>query len=119
ISLSLSGEAAIRRAAGAHVCHFYRDENEMVRMTAAFLEEGLRAGERCLWVLPKWLTPDRARAASRAARAGLADGEMSGRMVYLSENQVYLDDLGVLRSAHGIIGFWLDQEMNARSKGFE
>jgi hypothetical protein len=119
ISVSISGETAMRRAAGAHVCHFYRDEDEMVRMTAGFLEEGMRSGERCLWVLPNWLAADRARAASRVARADLADGETSGRLVYLTENEVYLDRLGNLRSAQGIIRFWLEQEMNARAQGFD
>lgn len=119
--ISVSGlpdDAAIRRAAGTHVCHFYRDEEEMIRMTAAFLEEGLRTGQRCLWVLPPWLHAARARAASRAARAGLEDAEAAGRLLFLSENEVYLDSAGMLRSAQSIIDFWLEQEDRARASGF-
>jgi hypothetical protein len=120
ISLSsLSEDTAVRRAAGAHVCHFYRDEAEMIKMTAAFLEEGLRSGERCLWILPSWLDGTRARNASRAIRSTLADAEAAGRILFLPENEVYLDSTGILRSAHGIIEFWLGEEQKARSSGFE
>jgi hypothetical protein len=120
ISLSShSDDTAVRRAAGAHVCHFYRDDEEMIRMTAAWLEEGLRSGERCLWILPAWLDGTRARDASRALRPGIDDAEASGRILFLSENQVYLDSTGILRSAHGIIEFWLDEERQARAAGFE
>jgi hypothetical protein len=120
VSLALPGDTiAMRRAAHGHICHFYRNQEEMVTMTASFLEEGLRAGERCLWVLPEWLNVERARTASRAARRGLLDGEVSGRLVYLTEREVYWDKAGILRTAPGIIGFWLEQEQNARTEGFE
>jgi len=120
VSLALPGDPiAMRRASHGHICHFYRDQEEMATMTAAFLEEGLRAGERCLWVLPEWLDLETARRASRAARRGLADGESSGRLVYLTEKQVYWDSAGILRSASAIVQFWLEEEQIARSEGFE
>jgi hypothetical protein len=115
---SLSESDTVRRSMGGHVCHFYRDEEEMVRMTAAFLEEGLRTGERCLWVLPGWLSAARARAAAHAARSGFDNAEASGRLSLLAENDVYLDANGVLRSAQGIIEFWLGEEQKARAAGF-
>jgi len=120
VSLALPGDPiAMGHAAHGHICHFYRDQEEMVTMTASFLEQGLRAGERCLWVLPAWLDLETARKASRAVRRGLTDGELSGRLVYLTEEQVYWDRAGILRSASGIIHFWLEQEENARAEGFE
>ncbi len=119
INLSaLSPDSAARQAAGTHVCHFYRDGEEMVKMTATFLEEGLRAGERCLWVLPAWLNKDRAREASRALRADLADAEASGRIFFLTENEVYLNSSGTIRSAPEIIKFWIEQEQQARTDSF-
>jgi hypothetical protein len=118
--ISISGlpeDATIRRSSGKHVCHFYRDEEEMIRMTAAFLEEGLRTGERCLWILPPWLDGDRARAASRATRGGLEDAEASGRLFFLTETEVYLNAGGMSRSSQEIIDFWLEQERKARDLG--
>lgn len=119
ISLSaLSDDTAVRRPMGAHICHFYRDQQEMIKMTAAFLEEGLRAGERSLWILPAWLDGARAREASRAIRSALADAETSGRILFLTEDEVYLDPNGVIRSASQIIKFWIEEEYKARAAGF-
>jgi hypothetical protein len=114
ITLSaFSEDAAARHASGGHVCHFYRHQEEMVKMAAAFLQEGLRVGDRCLWVLPAWLAAARARAAAR-----FDDAEALGRILFFTEDQVYLDAAGVLRSPAGIIAFWLEQEKKARAAGF-
>jgi hypothetical protein len=119
ISLALPANTiTVSHASHGHICHFYRNEHEMVETTASFLEEGLRSGERCLWVLPSWLDLETARTASRKARPGLSDGESSGRLLFLTEKEVYWDGSGVLRSAPGIIRFWIEQEQQARSEGF-
>jgi hypothetical protein len=39
----------------------------------------------------------------------------SGRLLFLTEGEVYLDAAGMLRSAQGIISFWLDQEQMLRT----
>jgi hypothetical protein len=111
-------EGVARRAHGAHVCHFYRDQPEMLAVVSAFLAEGLRSGTRCLWVLYGGLTIERAREAMSAARAGLEDAEASGRLAFLTESQVYLAEDGSLRPAAAIIDFWLQQEAKARQQGF-
>jgi hypothetical protein len=116
--ISLAPAGHMLRAAHGHVCYFYRSQDEVVTTTASFLEEGLRAGERCLWVLPAGLSLERARAASITARGGLADGESTGRLMYLTEQEVYWDAAGRLRSPQEIIGFWLEQEQQARNEGF-
>jgi hypothetical protein len=38
--------------------------------------------------------------------------------LYLTESDVYWDRAGVLRSAQGIVNFWLEQEQAARDAGF-
>ncbi|MBI5547545.1 MAG: PAS domain S-box protein [Deltaproteobacteria bacterium] len=35
---------------GTHVSHVYQDAAEMLSVVVPFLEEGLRAGQRCLWL---------------------------------------------------------------------
>lgn len=115
---SLSDETAVHRTTGKHVCHFYRNEEEVIKMTAAFLEEGLRSGERCLWTIPAWLDVTRAREASRAIRSSLADAEASGRIIFLTEAEVYLDSTGIIRSADEIIKFWLEEEQKASTACF-
>jgi hypothetical protein len=105
-------------ASGEHVCQFYRDADEMVRAAAAFIEEGLRTGERCLWVLPPWLELSRARAAARIARGNFDDPESTGRLIYLTPEDVCYDDRGRIRSADAVLQFWLGQEREALARGF-
>lgn len=115
---ALSQVSAARQASGTHVCHFYRDEEEMIKMTATFLEEGLRAGERCLWILPAWLDKNRARLASQSLRQDLAAAEDLGRIFFLTESEVYLNSEKKIRSAQEIINFWIEQEQKARADSF-
>ncbi len=41
---------------GSHLCLFYRDPQEFLRVTVSFLLAGLAEHELCLWVLPSPIT---------------------------------------------------------------
>jgi len=41
---------------GSHLCLFYRDPQEFLRVTASFLIAGLAEHQLCLWVLPSPIT---------------------------------------------------------------
>ena len=41
---------------GAHLCTFYREPKEFLRIAASFLSAGLMDNELCLWILPAPLT---------------------------------------------------------------
>ena len=110
--------AVVRRRLSSHVCHFYKSDEESLSISAAFLEEGLRGGERCLWIPPSWISIDRARDAFAAVRPTIADAEAAGRMQFYTDDQVHVDERGRMRDARGIIRFWLDEEQKALSQGF-
>lgn len=116
--IRVTDEDPAKAVGNAHLCLFYRTQEELASYTAAYLEEGLRAGERCLWVLPSWLPVEKARAASRKARQGNGDAEETGRLRYLGEGDVYFGHGGRMRTPAEIIAFWLSEESDARQRGF-
>ena len=106
----ITAPRAQARPLQSHVCHFYHSDAEALSMCAAFLNEGLAAGQRCLWVPPSWIPVERARAALRAVRPSVDEAEAAGRLLFFTDDQVHLDGSGAMRDAGGIIRFWLEQE---------
>lgn len=49
-----------RRHAGSHACHLYCEEDDFLELVPVFFEAGLARDERCLWMLPSWLSRDAA-----------------------------------------------------------
>lgn len=41
---------------GSHLCAFYREPKEFLRVTAAFLSAGLTDNELCVWIVPSPIT---------------------------------------------------------------
>jgi hypothetical protein len=110
--------AVVRRAQSSHVCHFYRSDEDSLCVSAEFLEEGLRGGERCLWIPPAWISIDRARAAFAEVRPTVADAERAGRLAFYTDDQVHVDERGRMRDGAAIIRFWLEEEQKALAQGF-
>jgi MEDS: MEthanogen/methylotroph, DcmR Sensory domain len=55
--------AALELPWGAHVCQFYRTEEELLELLVPYFKQGLDNRERCIWVLAPPLTPQAARRA--------------------------------------------------------
>ncbi|WP_407159289.1 MEDS domain-containing protein [Bradyrhizobium sp. STM 3557] len=52
-----TGPTAVKKVEpGWHFCQFYRDFDQLLRMVAPYVTEGLKNGEGCLWVMPKAVT---------------------------------------------------------------
>lgn len=109
---------ALPARCSTHVVHFYRSERESTSFSAAYLHEGLNAGDRALWILPAWLTAERAREAMRAVRPAVYEAESAGRLTFVADHRVHVDETGAMRDARGIIAYWLEQERLSLAGGF-
>jgi len=74
---------------GDHVCAIYENDEELARIAADFLAEGLRKSERC-WYLPASDNPDALRAALDARHIDTARAVDRGALTFLSSNVAYM-----------------------------
>ena len=107
-----------RRPFGSHLCHFYREPEDLLELIPPFFADGIEDGQRCIWALPSWLKFGRA--AELLARAGprleyaLADGTM--RLV--QQEEAYGDGRGGFRGVEPALEHWLAEEKASLKRGF-
>jgi hypothetical protein len=116
--LSAAGGPALDQLeVGSHLCQFYQDRADCLEIAGRFLRAGLQRGEKCVWVLPQWLTPAEARASLRApARTGGLPAEALVELMTGAE--WYLSRRGTPKPWSDILAAWLEREEGALAAGF-
>jgi hypothetical protein len=72
-----------------HICHFYEDKDDLLKLLIPFFVEGLVAGEFCLWGVASPLTVESAGAA--------LDGALKGRLAeFVEKGQIEIFDVSKL-----------------------
>ncbi|HEX3637754.1 MAG TPA: MEDS domain-containing protein [Paraburkholderia sp.] len=103
---------------GTHLCHFYETRNELLSVTANFLQAGLAQREAGVWVAPALLGPDKARHMLTRAVPALAEYIDSGQLRILDGAQLYAPSrTGFNGSA--TVGLWSAAINDALGRGFE
>jgi signal transduction histidine kinase len=103
---------------GTHLCHFYETRNELLSVTANFLQAGLAQREVGVWVAPALLGPDKARHMLTRAVPALAEYIDSGQLQILDGAQLYAPSrTGFNGSA--TVGLWSAAINDALGRGFE
>lgn len=102
---------------GSHLCHFYRNPDELLEVLVAFYRAGLEAHDKCLWITAPPCTATMARAGLGAVVADLDGFEQSGQLEIIDYRDWYLR--GGELSADQIVGGWLDREDKALAAGFD
>jgi two-component system, sensor histidine kinase PdtaS len=101
---------------GVHMCHFYRNREELAGALVPYFAAGLRRRERCIWVTAEPL--DALAAADRLRAAGLdADRFIqSGALVIRDYSTWYAkgDEL----KGNDVARLWLDEERKALAAGY-
>ena len=54
---------------GVHMCHFYRDRDELAAVLVPYFAAGLRNRERCIWIAAAPLDPDAEKVRGAGVRA--------------------------------------------------
>ncbi len=113
-----SAKALIRDLSpGSHACLLYRGVDELFELVLPFIEEGLTAGERCVWALPQGFTVDSAARALRFAVADLDRHALAGRLEIFPAREIYAERDGSLKPREEIIAAFLVKEREALAAG--
>ncbi|MEA3084549.1 MAG: hypothetical protein QOC89_2246 [Paraburkholderia sp.] len=103
---------------GTHLCHFYETRNELLSVTANFLQAGLAQREVGVWVAPALLGPDKARHMLTRAMPALTEYIDAGQLQILDGAQLYAPSrTGFNGSA--TVGVWSAAVNDALGRGFE
>jgi DcmR-like sensory protein len=101
---------------GVHMCHFYRDRDELAAVLVPYFAAGLRHRERCIWIAAAPL--DAAAAKLALAQAGVdADAALAGGSLVLRDFSEWYAEGGKLRGA-AVVDFWLAEEARALADGY-
>lgn len=103
---------------GTHVCALYDCVHDTLEILIPFFRAGLQNNEKCVWVYPVSLGPQRATDALKAAIPGVESCLSSGQMRMLSFDEFYVDAHGGF-SAPRVIGQWRSLLDQALSEGYE
>jgi hypothetical protein len=114
-----AGHAVKEVAPGWHVCRFYRDFSEMLKLVAPYIADGLNNGEGCFWILPEAVPTS---AACNVLGQFVEDIESrlsSGQLEIIPHRNWYLDDSGQLKSFERIAEALLVKQDQALARGFK
>ena len=101
---------------GIHMCHFYREREELVDALVPFFAAGLRNGERCIWITAPPLPA--AEAKLELEKAGIdVDGEIrDGSLTIQDYPEFYLKARGMMSAQ--VAALWLAEEERALAQGY-
>jgi hypothetical protein len=102
---------------GAHVCHFYSTQQDLLDVAVPFVAEGLAHNERCFWIVVDPLTVDDAKSALRAAVPALDRHEARGSLTLLRYDDWYLP--GGVFDVSALATAWKPYLAQALSDGYE
>jgi hypothetical protein len=101
---------------GSHLCHFYRDKEDLADCLISFFRAGLDSNDSCIWITAEPLTEQDAVARLSAAYPGTQRAIESGQLAIFGANEWYLRTAG--NSPQEILNLWLAAEEKATSDGF-
>jgi hypothetical protein len=85
------GDSTLEFSWGDHICTIYEDYDQQMAVMLPFMAQGLRAGQRCVWVSSA-ASARRFREALAGIGGDLPTLEASGQLVLIDELGFYLQD---------------------------
>jgi hypothetical protein len=101
---------------GTHMCHLYRDRDELACTLVPYFAAGLRNKERCLWITAEPLDAAGAKAELRKAGLDAQAAVREGSLVIRDFSQWYAD-AGALKGSD-VVEFWVQEERRALAQGY-
>src|SRR5262245_11680768 len=101
---------------GIHMCHFYKQRQELVEALVPFFIAGLNSNERCIWVTAEPLDAADAKRELRAAGVDVDAAIRRGALTVLDYSEFYLKAKD-MKSAE-VAALWLAEEERALEDGY-
>ena len=116
-SLTACGLPGIGRIPyGIHMCHFYREREDLVEALVPFFIAGLHGNERCIWITAEPLDGEGARLELQKAGFDVDAAIRSGALTIQDYSEFYLKAPGMKSSQ--VAELWLAEEERALEEGY-
>jgi hypothetical protein len=102
---------------GIHMCHFYREREDLVAALVPFFIAGLSNRERCIWITAEPLLAADAGRELEKAGLNVEAAIRSGSLTIMDYPEFYLQAAG-MRSSQ-VAEMWLAEEERALAKGYD
>jgi len=117
-SFTKSGLPGLERIPyGIHMCHFYREREDLVAALVPFFIAGLSNRERCIWITAEPLVAAHARRELEGAGLNVEAAIRSGSLTIMDYSEFYLQAAGMKSSQ--VAEMWLAEEERALAKGYD
>ena len=101
---------------GTHMCHFYRDREELVAALVPFFVAGLSNDERCIWITAEPLNSADARLELQKTGLDVAAAMRNGALTIRDYSEWYTAAEGL--KSNQVAKLWLDAEERALAQGY-
>jgi hypothetical protein len=101
---------------GIHMCHFYREREDLVEALVPFFIAGLHSNERCIWITAEPLDGAGARLELQKAGLDVDAAIRSGSLRIQDYSEFYLKAQGMKSSQ--VAELWLAEEERALEQGY-
>jgi excisionase family DNA binding protein len=102
---------------GTHICHFYKDREELNNAIIPYIKAGLLANEKCIWITADPLDIEQAMAELKKRLAGIDDYISTGQLLiahydswYITHGRIDIDSL---------LKRWIEAESIALDEGYD
>lgn len=101
---------------GIHMCHFYREREDLVEALVPFFIAGLNSNERCIWITAEPLDGAGAKLELRKAGLDVDAAIRSGALTIQDYSEFYLSAQGLTSTQ--VAELWLAEEERALEQGY-
>ena len=99
---------------GAHFCHFYRNEGDLVETLVPYFKTGLEANEACLWVTAEPFGKEAALAQLRACFGDINERIAAGQLAVYDHSEWYERVAG----RTNVVDLWVEAKNEAIRRGY-
>jgi hypothetical protein len=101
---------------GIHMCHFYRERDDLVEALVPFFKAGLHHNERCIWITAEPLEAADAKLELQKAGVDTDEAIRRGALTIQDYRDFYLK-AGALKSTQ-VAALWVAEEERALEQGY-
>ena len=101
---------------GSHMCHFYREREDLVAALVPFFVAGLNSNERCIWITAEPLNGADARLELQKAGVNVDAAIRSGALTIRDYSEWYTKAEGL--TSREVAALWLAEENSALEQGY-
>lgn len=102
---------------GTHICHFFKDKQELSDVIVPYIEAGLAGNEKCTWVTSNPISINQAKSELAHKVTGIDDYISSGQLLIVEYNNWYTK-LGKI-NVHDVLQSWIEAEGIALDEGYD